>query len=109
MFVVAIGDEARLPAHLLVRDLRHAGLMTLVDYDVRPPRAQMKRADRTGARHVVIVGGDELARGEVSIKDMITGKQTSIARGELFGRLREALPACAPPAKNQDNVGERQS
>ena len=108
-FVVAIGDEARLPAHLLARDLRHAGLMTLVDYDVRPPRAQMKRADRTGARHVVIVGGDELARDEVSIKDMVTGKQTSIARRELIGRLRKVLPVDAPSAKNQNSVVEQQS
>ena len=86
-FVVAIGDEARQPAHLLARDLRHAGLSALVDYEARSPRAQMKRADRTQVRHVLIVGGDELARGEVSVKDMSTGDQTTVARDDVVSRL----------------------
>ena len=86
-FVVAIGSEVRQPAHLLARDLRHAGLSTLVDYEVRSPRAQMKRADRTKARYVLIVGSDELERGEVSVKNMGTGEQTTVARDDIVSRL----------------------
>ena len=92
-FIVTIGDEAREPAQLLARDLRQAGLTTLVDYEALSPRSQMKRADRTGARHVLIVGGDELARGEVSIKNMATGEQRTVARAEIVGRLTEAIRA----------------
>ena len=88
-YVVAIGDDARVPAQVLVRDLRHAGLSVLVDYDTRPPRSQMKRADRTGSRHVLIVGGDELARGEISLKNMATGEQETVARDRVASRLRE--------------------
>ena len=88
-YVVAIGDDARVPVQVLVRDLRHAGLSVLVDYDTRSPRSQMKRADRTGARHVLIVGGDELVRDEVSLKNMATGEQETVARDSVAGRLRE--------------------
>ena len=82
-FVVALGDAARQPAHVLARDLRHAGLTALVDYDARSLRAQMKRADRSGARRVLLLGDDELARGEVTVKDMGSGEQATVARSEV--------------------------
>ena len=86
-FIVAIGDDARQPAHLLARDIRHAGMTALIDYDARSLRAQMKRADRTGARRVLIVGGDELARGEVTIKDMESGEQTTVPRPDVVAQV----------------------
>ena len=86
-YVVAIGEDARLSAQMLARDLRHAGLCTLVDYDVRSPRSQMKRADKTRAAHVLIVGGDELDKGLVSLKDMSTSEQESVARGDVVDRV----------------------
>ena len=92
-FVVALGAAARQPAHVLARDLRHAGLSALVDYDARSLRAQMKRADRSGARRVVILGDDELARGEVTVKDMGSGEQAAVARSEVVARLAGGEPA----------------
>ncbi len=92
-FVVALGDAARQPAHVLARDLRHAGLTALVDYDARSLRAQMKRADRSGARRVLILGDDELARGEVTVKDMASGDQATVGRAEVVGRLAGGKPA----------------
>jgi histidyl-tRNA synthetase len=87
-FVVAVGDEARLPAQVLARDLRHDGFSVLVDYDGRSLRSQMKRADRADASYVLIVGGDELERGEVTVKDMTTGQQSTVARTDLVRRLK---------------------
>ena len=86
-FVVALGEAARPAAHVLARDLRHAGVATLVDYDARSLRAQMKRADRSGARRVLILGDDEIARGEVSVKDMESGEQAAVARADVVRRL----------------------
>ena len=86
-FVVALGEAARPAAHVLARDLRHAGVATLVDYDARSLRAQMKRADRSGARRVLILGDDEIARGEVTVKDMESGEQTAVARADVVGRV----------------------
>ena len=48
-----------------------------MEYDARGVKAQLKRADRLRRRARVIVGGDELARGEVTVRDMKTGEQTS--------------------------------
>ena len=87
-FVVVIGDEVRDAALVLVRDLRQAGLRTQMDYDGRTVKSQMKRADRHGARQVVIIGGDELARNEVTIKDMTTGDQRPVRRDKVVEELR---------------------
>ncbi len=54
----------------------------------RSPRSQMKRADRTGAAYVLIIGSDELARGEISVKTMATGEQETVARDQIVARLR---------------------
>ena len=93
-YVVAIGDDARLPAQALTRDLRHAGLTALVDYDARSLRSQMKRADRTKALHVLIVGGDELARDQVSLKNMATGSQETVPRSDIVSRLSQTPKDC---------------
>jgi histidyl-tRNA synthetase len=47
----------------------------------------MQKADAWGARFAVIIGDDELARGEVGLKDLIQGTQQWIA----LGRLAEAV------------------
>lgn len=91
VFVVAIGVDAFGPAHLLTRDLRHGGVSSCVDYDGRSLRAQMKRADRMGVEHVLIVGGDELARGEVTVKNMESGDESTVLRSDVVNKLREVM------------------
>lgn len=88
-YVVAIGDEARAAASLLARDLRRAGLCALVDHDARSPRSQMKRADKVKAAHVLILGADELADNRVSLKNMATGDQETVARADVVERIRQ--------------------
>ena len=91
VFVVAIGGDAFGPAHLLTRDLRHEGVSSCVDYEGRSLRAQMKRADRMGVEYVLIVGGDELARGEVTVKNMESGDESTVLRSDVVNKLREVM------------------
>jgi histidyl-tRNA synthetase len=90
-FIVAIGDEGRTAAWTLLRALRQAGLPAQMEFDARSVRAQMKRADRLAARVTLIVGGDELARGEITLRDMATGEQHAIARDAIVERVRTYL------------------
>jgi histidyl-tRNA synthetase len=94
VFVAAIGEPGRVEALRLLRELRQAGLSASMEFDARGVRAQMKRADRAGARLTLIVGGDELARGEVTVRDMRTGTQRAVPRD---GAVREAVAICAEP------------
>ncbi|MBM3752230.1 MAG: histidine--tRNA ligase [Acidimicrobiia bacterium] len=90
-FIVAIGEDGRTAAWTLLRSLRRAGLAAQMEFDARSVRAQMKRADRLAARVTLIVGGDELARGEITLRDMVTGDQHAIAHDAIVETVRTYL------------------
>ncbi len=80
VFIAALGDPAREASLVLLRDLRRAGLNAQVEYEGRSLKSQMKRADRLKAPLVFILGDDELARGEVTVRRMASSSQESIPR-----------------------------
>ena len=90
-FVAAIGEDGRAEALRLLRELRQAGLPAQMEFEARGVRAQMKRADRLAARVTLIVGGDELARGEVTVRDMKTGDQHAVPRAGAVEAARQFL------------------
>ena len=88
VFVAALGEDARDAALLLLRELRHAGLRALMDYEGRTLKTQLKRADRAQALYAAIVGQDELARGDVTLKDLRSGEQRTVPRGGIVDYLK---------------------
>jgi histidyl-tRNA synthetase len=88
-FVVAIGDDGRAEAMKLLRELRRAGVTAQMEFEARGVRAQMKRADRVAAAVTLIVGGDELARGEVTVRNMKTGEQHAAPRASIVDAVRQ--------------------
>jgi histidyl-tRNA synthetase len=94
-FVAAIGEDGRTEALKILRELRRAGLAAHMELEARSMKAQMKRADRIEARVTLIVGGDELARGEVTLRDMRASEQRSVRRDEVVAAVRELLTAAA--------------
>jgi histidyl-tRNA synthetase len=78
VFVAALGEPARVVALALLRDLRRAGINAQVEYEGRSLKSQMKRADRLKAPLVFILGEDELARGEVSVRRMAASSQEAV-------------------------------
>uniref|UniRef100_UPI001B3CD34F histidine--tRNA ligase n=1 Tax=Rhizorhabdus sp. TaxID=1968843 RepID=UPI001B3CD34F len=67
--VVPMGEAAQALAGQVLADLRRAGLAADMAYKGNMKR-RMQKADAAGARYAVIIGDDEVARGEVSLKDM---------------------------------------
>ena len=88
IFLGALGEEAWLPGYKLLHELRRAGLPAEIDYRRRSIRAQLRFADTEGYAHAVILGGDEIARGVVAVRDMATGDQVEVALGELADHLK---------------------
>ena len=87
VFVASLGDEGRLPAYQLCMDLREAGIQADFDHMDRSLKAQFRYADKLGVPVMVIVGGDELARGSFKIKDMLTGEEAEIAIPDAVGAI----------------------
>ena len=56
-----------------------AGVVVETDYMDRSVKAQMKYANKLGAKHTVILGENELNSNKANIKNMETGEQTEIA------------------------------
>jgi histidyl-tRNA synthetase len=74
-FIVAIGADAQLPADALVRDLRAAGVPAERALEDRPLKAQLRMADRSGARFAAILGERELSEGVVTLRRLSDGVQ----------------------------------
>ena len=91
VFVASLAAGALDHALRLQRDLREAGVGVLMDHDGRGLKSQMKRADKLGARYVAILGDDEIARGEWTVRDMKESTQETIGLGQLAGRLIERI------------------
>jgi histidyl-tRNA synthetase len=85
------GDAVEAYAQTLARELRREVPVTL-DYEVgRSLGAQMKQADKAGARLAVIVGDDETGAGEATVKDLTSGAQERVRRDQLAAHLRARL------------------
>lgn len=68
--------------------LRAGGLRTETVYEDWKPKKQLQHADRIGAPFVVIMGEAEAARGTVALKNIRTGEQREVPRGELVAAIR---------------------
>ncbi|RQG94396.1 histidine--tRNA ligase [Natrarchaeobius chitinivorans] len=83
-YVLQIGDT-RSEAARICRELRERGQVVETDVAGRSFGAQLNYADSINAETVVIVGEQDLANDEVTIKDMETGDQTQVAVDEFPG------------------------
>lgn len=82
----------------LASELRQSGIICELDYPPRGTNArnfskQLQQANKSGSIWTVIAGDDELACGEVTLKDMQSGTQRRIRRQELLGLLQK--PECS--------------
>ena len=89
VFVVALGEEAWLPALSLLQTLRQAGQAAEVDYRRRSLRAQLRFADAEGYQWAAILGEEELAAGGVTLRDLVSGEQQPVPLAELPARLSQ--------------------
>jgi histidyl-tRNA synthetase len=86
IFLAPLGDAAVHHAGDLARELRRAGISVEVLAGGKLKRA-MELANKIGARYALILGDDEIAVGQYSLKDMQSGEQRRVTREELFQRI----------------------
>lgn len=87
VFVAALAKEAGSVCFKLATELRRAGIAAGVDLLNRSLKAQFKYADKFGAAYTLVVGGDELARGTVQLRDMASGEQQEVPLAEVVAVL----------------------
>ena len=83
LFIIPLGEEQKSVALSLAAELRGVGIRTEIAFGDRALKGAMKAADKSGARYVVIIGGDEVVSGIVELKRMSDGTITSVKISEL--------------------------
>lgn len=89
LYIVAMDEEAKLKSVELASSFRTKGISTELDYANRKMKAQMKAADRTNAKFVIVLGGNELEEQAVNVKNMETGDQEKVDFGDLVQYILE--------------------
>ncbi|UUZ89405.1 hypothetical protein LJK87_25000 [Paenibacillus sp. P25] len=91
VYLISLGEAAEGECVKSLQELRIAGLAAEKDYLGRKIKAQMKSADRYNSAYVAILGDDELARGEITVKTMATGEQETVPLAAFTETLRSRI------------------
>ena len=91
VFIAGLGEEAADYSFKLMHELRGKGVRVDMDLDGKSLKSQMKQADRAGARHVLIIGSQELADNKAPLRDMETGEQTELDLDSIASFFTDAL------------------
>ena len=84
---MALGEGTGPRATALASELRRAGVSATMAFGGRSMKAQMRHANRTGARVAVILGERELAEGVVQVRDLAGSEQRSVALEDVVAEL----------------------
>ena len=82
-FIAIVDKDKFKQGFALLSSLRNKGISCDIDYEGKSLKAQMKKAERFGARFVVVFGGDELKQGKVALRDMAKREQREVGIGEV--------------------------
>ena len=91
LYLVWIGNAARAWAFSAAHRLRQRGIAVEMEGEQKSLKSQMRRADKLGARQVVIVGDEELGRGIAVLRNMDTQEQRDLRLDKLEDELQERL------------------
>ena len=84
--LIPLGEEGERRALVLAQELRRAGFTVELSYSGNMKK-HLQRANKANARVAVILGEDELKRGEAAVRDLDAGTQTGVPLSALKDRL----------------------
>ena len=91
LFIATLGDDAILKASALCRLLRDEGYKAQTDICGRGLKAQMKYADKIGAKFTLVLGDNEVESGKATLKNMSNSEAREIHLSELIEELGEEI------------------
>jgi histidyl-tRNA synthetase len=90
VFIAYLGDEAKLEAVKLASDLRQNGIAVALATGVRSLKSQLRQADSLDNKQVVIIGEEEIKRGTVTLRNMVTKEQQVVSQAMLGETLKQS-------------------
>lgn len=89
VFIATLGEKARETASGLAREIRAAGIPCEMEYAERSLKSQLRKADKGSFPYVVILGEEELKKGEVQLKNFRNKSEDRVRLENLTSRLRD--------------------
>ncbi|HLJ29260.1 MAG TPA: histidine--tRNA ligase [Candidatus Angelobacter sp.] len=83
VYIAPLGAGMNVEAARLARTLRRQGLVVITGDESFRLKKSLETASKTGARHALIVGENEVNSGQFALKDLSTGKQVALSRDQL--------------------------
>jgi histidyl-tRNA synthetase len=87
-FIAVTGEELYGEAFKLLETFRRSGIASEIDYDARSLKAQMRKAEKIGAKFVVILGEEEFKTKKVIVRDMGNHSQKEVELEKVAAELR---------------------
>ena len=91
VYIVRLDEEFEMFISETASNLRRAGIKVDYDYLNRSVKAQMREANKSNARFVLFIGGDEYKNKMANLKNMETGEQRSVQIDKLNTVLIDSL------------------
>lgn len=88
IYIAGLDDASRKEAFRLVCDLRTNGICAECDHMNRSVKAQMKYADKCGAKFVAVIGESEISSGECNVKRMSDGISVAVKLTDILQYLK---------------------
>ncbi|MBO4452379.1 MAG: ATP phosphoribosyltransferase regulatory subunit, partial [Clostridia bacterium] len=79
VYIAPLGENAAAKAFVLAEELRRKGIAAETDVCGRSLKAQMKYADKTGVKQVIVIGDNELEQNEAEMKNIRTGDRVKVS------------------------------
>ena len=89
VLIAALGEGADIAASRIAGDLRRCGVAATLAFGGRSLKAQLRQANRSGARVAVIVGARDLAEQRVTVRDLQTSEQWQVGLDDIVSDLAD--------------------
>lgn len=91
IYIAGMDEKSRSAAFKIATELRQMGVSAEIDHMDRSVKAQLKYADKLGAKFVAVIGESELLSGEVNIKNMSLGTTVTVKTADICKYLTEEI------------------
>ena len=87
-YIAVLDEQAFVQGNALAGRLREKGYKGELSYDTGSLKSQMRQANKLGSRFCLLLGSEETARGQVTVKNMATGEQTTVQQDAVEAQLQ---------------------
>lgn len=87
VYLISLDSESYNLNLKLLNELRKSGISSDIDYEQKSLKAQMRTANKLGARYVILRGSDEMRQGVVTLKDMQNGTEEKVSEETVYEKI----------------------